>query len=418
MDGWSMPTHCLMRSHFARFEVQLVDTGLMLPPEVLLVDTAVRAAVQGEWNGRRLGRVSQIVRLRPRARDDERQADLRRAFDWEGVEQPVLCSARVPHSTSASSSDAAFATANAAVGAVVGATADDAAVQNATSDACAAFEPAFRCAPCRAGAPCPATVDLFPTSETSETSEESQRSSLLNARPTRRHRRLDSTRARHGAGGCVACCVARSCATAGCAALAGVVPTDAAGNVFAARPRSPSTLQRTGRAVGCSRVRAALCAAASPSHTRSSHTRFTRRAERSEVAGQAAGQAPPRAPPASSKDPTVADDIRLLRTACAQHDALRHDDATRNASEVGAQYDAWFDETVRRAGGPRLGEGAPPAMRPDQFFTHPGDRHGWAAYFVLQLHEDLLVRRLLREVRGIRHGERAPWLEALCDANL
>ena len=65
-----------------------------------------------------------------------------------------------------------------------------------------------------------------------------------------------------------------------------------------------------------------------------------------------------------------------------------------------------------------MGEGAPPAMRPDQFFTHPGDRHGWAAYFVLQLHEDLLVRRLLREVRGIRHGERAPWLEALCDANL
>jgi hypothetical protein len=46
------------------------------------------------------------------------------------------------------------------------------------------------------------------------------------------------------------------------------------------------------------------------------------------VAGLAAGQAPPRAPStAPSTDPTVADDIRLLRTACAQHDALRHDDA-------------------------------------------------------------------------------------------
>ena len=60
MDGWSMPTHCLMRSHFARFDVQLVDTGLMLPPEVLLVDTAVRAAVPGKRVGR-LGRVSQSL---------------------------------------------------------------------------------------------------------------------------------------------------------------------------------------------------------------------------------------------------------------------------------------------------------------------------------------------------------------------
>jgi hypothetical protein len=60
MDGWSMPTHCLMRSHFARFDVQLVDTGLMLPPEVLLVDTAVRAAVPGKRAGR-LGRVSVLA---------------------------------------------------------------------------------------------------------------------------------------------------------------------------------------------------------------------------------------------------------------------------------------------------------------------------------------------------------------------
>ena len=60
MDGWSMPTHCLMRSHFARFDVQLVDTGLMLPPEVLLVDTAVRAAVPGKKVGR-LGRVSVLT---------------------------------------------------------------------------------------------------------------------------------------------------------------------------------------------------------------------------------------------------------------------------------------------------------------------------------------------------------------------
>jgi hypothetical protein len=274
MDGWSMPTHCLMRSHFARFDVQLVDTGLMLPPEVLLVDTAVRAAVPGKKVGRlgrvsvltcackcsqrraararvsahvcmqvlttaralptgtrigRLGRVSQIVRLRPRRRDDEREADLRRAFDWEGVEQPVLCSALVPHSTSASSSDAAFATANAAMGAVVGTMAVApsavmsamavAPVQNATStqDACAAFEPAFRCAPCRAGTPCPAAVDLFPSPWRRDehlhagafpfpSSDASSRSSLLTARPTRR-RRLDSPRARHGAGGCVACCI-------------------------------------------------------------------------------------------------------------------------------------------------------------------------------------------------------------------
>ena len=361
--------------------------------------STARALPTGTWTGR-LGRVSQIVRLRPRRRDDEREADLRRAFDWEGVEQPVLCSALVP-------------------------------VQNATStpDACAAFEPAFRCAPCRAGAPCPAAVDLFPSpwrrgehlhagAFPFPSSDASLRTSLLTARPTRR-RRLDAPRARHGAGSCVACCIARSCATAGCAALAGVVPTDAAGNVFTARPRSPSVLQRTGRAAGCNRVRAALCAAASPPHA---HTKHTRRAGRSEAAGQAAGQAPPRAPStAPSTDPTVADDIRLLRTACAQHDALRHDDAARNASvhagEDGAQDDAWFDEIVRRAGGPRLGEGAPPAMRPDQFFTHPGDRHGWTAYFALQMHEDVLIRRLLREVRGIRHGESAPWLEALCDAN-
>ena len=407
--------------------------------------TTARALPTGTRIGR-LGRVSQIVRLRPRRRDDEREADLRRAFDWEGVEQPVVCSALVPHSTSASSSEAAFATANAALGAVVGTMAVApsavmsamavAPVQNATStqDACAAFEPAFRCAPCRAGAPCPAAVDLFPSpwrrgehlhagAFPFPSSDASSRSSLLTARPTRR-RRLDSPRARHGAGSCVACCIARSCATAGCAALAGVVPTDAAGNIFTARPRSPSVLQRTGRAAGCSRVRAALCAAASPphAHTRSSHTKHTRRAGRSEAAGQPAGQAPPRAPStAPSTNPTVADDIRLLRTACAQHDALRHDDAARNASvhavEDGAQDDAWFDEIVRRTGGPRLGEGAPPAMRPDQFFTHPGDRHGWTAYFVLQMHEDVLIRRLLREVRGIRHGERARWLEALCDAN-
>ena len=71
MDGWSMPTHCLMRSHFARFDVQLVDTGLMLPPEVLLVDTAVRAAVPGKRVGR-LGRVSQCSRAHASAQHGAR----------------------------------------------------------------------------------------------------------------------------------------------------------------------------------------------------------------------------------------------------------------------------------------------------------------------------------------------------------
>jgi hypothetical protein len=72
-----------------------------------------------------------------------------------------------------------------------------------------------------------------------------------------------------------------------------VVPTDAAGNVFTARPRSPSVLQRTGRAAGCNRVRAALCAAAGvavsdadslqSAATRGAITRFLKKQTRAQL---------------------------------------------------------------------------------------------------------------------------------------
>ena len=42
-----------------------------------------------------------------------------------------------------------------------------------------------------------------------------------------------------------------------------------------------------------------------------------------------------------------------------------------------------------------LGEGAPSSMRSASFFA-PVDRAGWRAYFVMQLFERQLVRRLLR----------------------
>ena len=92
-----MPTHCLMRSHFARFRVHTVDVGLMLPPEVLLVETVVRAASANQQIGKLVG-PTQILRLRP-ARDVQREKNIALADDWEGSEQALTCTAHVHGAT-------------------------------------------------------------------------------------------------------------------------------------------------------------------------------------------------------------------------------------------------------------------------------------------------------------------------------
>ena len=96
LDGWVMPTHCLMRTHFARFGVQLVDVNLMLPPETLLVDTSVRGAYANDQLGH-LVRPSMIVRLRPTLRAQQQERDLSKAHDWEGAQLPPHpCSTSLP----------------------------------------------------------------------------------------------------------------------------------------------------------------------------------------------------------------------------------------------------------------------------------------------------------------------------------
>ena len=206
MDGYAMPTHCLMRSHFARFGVHLVDVGLMLPPEALLVDTALRAASPSETIGR-LTPPSQILRLRP-TRDVEREANLALAYDREGSERPIIC---VP-------------------------------IEPPAEHSCAWYLATFQCSPCgSADVPCPPLHDAF-------------------APGVRRRGRavVDAPPALK--------CLNMTCTSPGCLALADVVPADSAGNPFAARGRSTAlgalgVQERTGRTITCARVQRALCEA-------------------------------------------------------------------------------------------------------------------------------------------------------------
>ena len=199
LGGYEMPTHCLMRSHFARYDTHLVDMGLMLPVEELLVDTSVRGAHR-EWRSGVgvLAPPTQILRLRP-TRDVQREGNLARAHDWEGAAQPLVCEPLHPPAR----------------------------------DTCAPYLPTFRCGACGAGssAPCPPAVDLFPS---------------LHAQ-TRPPVRSSS----HAA--CAACCLNVTCTSPGCIALADAVPADQNGNPFSVR-RGPGVQERSGRAVACGRV--------------------------------------------------------------------------------------------------------------------------------------------------------------------
>ena len=385
LDGWAMPTHCLMRTHFARYGVMLVDVGLMLPPEALLVETSVRAARRTERIGR-LGAPSMIVRLRPRNeavshRAAARDRDLQHARDWENSNRSIRCE--------------------------VAAVAASGSGPMASEHSCDAYAPVFHCSVCAgkdaAAEDCPGQIDLFLPRHPPSTSPHS--------RPP-------------PPALCAACCLHRTCATAGCAALAAVVPTNSAGNVFAARyGSSANVLARTGRHVACNRIREAICATAG---TGSSVGRGALRG-RGGGLGEAADDEQVSAAAAALKAGAVGGDVLRARgvgaeVAAAELDLrLVHTACALNASGAldGVDLtDDWLVAAVKAAGGRPLGEGGPASMHSARYFR-PDDQHGWMAYFVLQMFEDAIVHRLMRAARAgnrsssKRHG-RPGWLETTC----
>ena len=329
VEGYAMPTHCLMRSHFARFNVHHVDVGLMLPVELLLVDTSIRAADPTERIAK-LNAPSQIVRLRP-TRGVKREGSLAPARDWEGSERPILCEP----------------------------------LEAPEHQPCAPYWPAFRCHACgSSGAPCPPVSDVFPP-----------------------HRWPSSTAVSSDAPArvCAACCLNATCSSSGCAALADVVPGDQSGNAFAARGgaigRGSVPVQlRTGRYIACARVLRPLCEAGIALGCAKSQCKRPPKpggvdVERSRSSLQSE--------PSGQRAPTGAEvDLRLIEVACAL-------DADRKAAHDSAAVDQLLDAMLP------AGEGAPPSMRSSTFFA-ASDRRGWSAYFVLQLFEGHIVRRLLQ----------------------
>ena len=408
--------------------------------QLLLVDTSVRAADPSEPAGR-LARPSMIIRLRPlreAARDDAsaratthrgegdhvraREAPstaLTRAprmahdavresvrEDWEGLPRAVLCEAAAASAQGGASAWRATRMRRGGGG------------RDENGGGCEAYRPSFRCAPCEPGGPCPALLDIFPPPPT----------------PSYRHEPATAPLAE----ACAACCLARTCATNGCKALAGVVPTDSSGNVFAARLKAPSVLQRTGRYIACHRVRSALCAAGAGRATAGLGRAAT-------TPHASAGVAPSTAHSTALSTAAVAADVRLLVAACALNTTLLAAAHGESAADVGASDPPLMTALVSspplegpEGGGPgggarggrawRLGEGAPPSMQSAHFFSAE-DRRGWLAYFALQLHEELIVRRLLQALNapdgaamsaheggGRGRRSRMPWHEALCRA--
>ena len=444
--GWNLPTHCLMRTHFARFGVRLTDLRPMLMPETILLDTSLRAAMPlGSIGMLDASALAKIIRLQPTTHATithpiDTNPTITRAHahatghatrDVTGggaqsealstvhsylpsPSEPVLCEhysslLGAPQSVPSPLRDGRMAS----TWSMQGSSSTDRSRASSRQDgwvsgsSCAAYQPSFRCFRCSEEAHEQGAVGQtwqagwraghHEGGRTAGTRRARHRAECSEVRdifpPQPRGALPPYTTAGLLAGGgamgsAIECLNTSVCTTRGCAALAAVVPLDAHGGTFRV---GKEAVDASG---GCVRVRRAVCLGLGLSRGCMKHAGC-----RKGGGGRTS---------ALEILPTALADVRLTEVACSLRP--RSVNGHVNGSDGLDRLISSSLRLLRSSGlghGPRgsglVGGGA--LLHSSLSSWRLNKTQSWLAHYVLLMLEDRIVRRLIQSANGSTEGE-------------